>query len=81
MRAIVRSPKTLGTSIREARRAAGLTQAELGLQSGLRQATISSLENGDGGTLESLFKVVTILKLEMRLETRSTTQPDLDELF
>lgn len=81
MRVIVRSAKTLGTAIREARRAAGLTQSGLGQKTGLRQATISSLENGAGGTLESLFKILTVLNLEVRLEARSTSQPDLDDLF
>jgi HTH-type transcriptional regulator/antitoxin HipB len=81
MRNIIRSAKTLGSSIREARRAAGLTQSDLGLKTALRQATISSLENGEGGTLESLFKVLTALKLEMRLEARSTSRSDLDEIF
>ena len=81
MRTVIRSAKTLGSSLRGARRAADLTQSDLGLKTGLRQATISNLENGEGGTLESLFKVLTALKLEMRLETRSTSQPDLDEIF
>lgn len=81
MRTVIRSAQTLGSALREARRAAGLTQLELGQKTGLRQATISSLENGEGGTLDSLFKVVTELKLEMRLETRSTSPADLDEIF
>lgn len=81
MRTVIRSAKTLGSALREARRAAGLTQRELGQKTSLRQATISSLENGEGGTLDSLFKVVTELKLEMRLETRSTSPADLDEIF
>ena len=81
MRSVIRSTKALGSTIREARRMAGLTQFDLGRKTSLRQATISSLENGEGGTLESLFKLMTELKLEMRLETRSTSQPDLDEIF
>lgn len=81
MRAVIRSAKTLGGSFREARRAAGLTQADLGLKTGLRQATISSLESGEGGTLESMFKVLTVLKLDIQLTVRSTSQPDLDDIF
>ena len=81
MRTVIRSAQILGTALREARRAAKLTQTNLGQKTGLRQATISSFENGEGGTLDSLFKVMTELKLEMRLETRSTAQPDLDDLF
>ena len=64
-----------------ARRATGLTQSDPGQKTGLRQPTISSLENGAGGTLESLFKILTVLNFEVRLEARSTAQPDLDDLF
>ena len=81
MRTIIRSVQLLGTALRGARRTAELTQADLGQKTGLRQATISSLENGEGGTLDSLFKIMTELKLEIRLETRSTAQLDLDDLF
>lgn len=81
MRAVIRSASVLGPLIRQARREQGLTQADLGLKTGLRQATISSIENGEGGTLDSLFKLLTALKLEMRLEPRSTAQADLDALF
>lgn len=81
MRTVIRSTKALGSALREARRAAGLTQLELGQKTSLRQATISSLENGEGGTLDSLFKVVTELKLDLRLEVRSASLADLDEIF
>ncbi len=81
MRTVIRSTKALGSALREARRAAGLTQLELGQKTSLRQATISSLENGEGGTLDSLFKVVTELKLDLRLEARSASLADLDEIF
>ena len=81
MRLVIRSTRNLGSALREARRSIKLTQTDLGEKTGLRQATISSLENGAGGTLDSLFKVMTELKLELRLETRSTAQPDLDDLF
>lgn len=81
MRGTIRSAKMLGSAIREVRRATNLTQADLGQKTGLRQATISNLENGEGGTLESLFKILTELKMEIRLEIRATSQPDLDALF
>lgn len=81
MRSVIRSPEAIGGALREARRTSGLTQLELGRQTGLRQATISSLENGEGGTLESLFKLLTVLKLDLRIEPRTSDHPDLDELF
>ena len=81
MRSVIRSAQGMGTSLKEARRTAGLTQLELGRRTGLRQATISSFENGEGGTLESLFKLLSELKLDLRLEPRSTDLPDLDSIF
>jgi transcriptional regulator with XRE-family HTH domain len=38
--------KTVGTTIREARRTAGLTQADLAASLGMSRATISAIENG-----------------------------------
>lgn len=50
--------------IREAREAAGLTQAELSLQSGLPQSHISRLEQGKHSpTAKTLEKIATALKL------------------
>ena len=38
--------KTVGTTIREARRTAGRTQADLAASLGMSRATISAIENG-----------------------------------
>jgi HTH-type transcriptional regulator / antitoxin HipB len=38
--------KTIGTAIREARRIAGRTQADLAASLGMSRATISAIENG-----------------------------------
>jgi HTH-type transcriptional regulator/antitoxin HipB len=38
--------KTIGTAIREARRTAGRTQADLAASLGMSRATISAIENG-----------------------------------
>lgn len=81
MPSIVRSPKLLGEALRRARRAAGLTQTELGQRTNLRQATISSLENGEGATLDTVFAVLTVLKLDLELATRNDAAPALDDLF
>ncbi|VXD00206.1 helix-turn-helix domain-containing protein [Sphingomonas sp. 8AM] len=81
MVSLVRSPKSLGEALRRARRAAGLTQAELGRRTSLRQATISSLENGDGATLDTLFAVLTALRLDVELGPRSDSGPALEDLF
>ncbi|QIG79344.1 helix-turn-helix domain-containing protein [Stakelama tenebrarum] len=81
MRAIIRSPQTLGSALRRARRAAGLTQKELGARTNLRQATISNLEKGEGANLKTLFAILTFLKLEFELRERSQSAPALDDIF
>lgn len=81
MMPVVRSPKLLGEALRRVRRAVGLTQAELSQRTNLRQATISSLENGKGATLDTVFTVLTVLKLDMELATRTDTMPALEDLF
>ncbi len=81
MGSVIRSPQTLGNALRRARRTAGLTQKELGARTNLRQATISSLEKGEGATLDTLFAVLTFLKLELELAERSRSAPALDDIF
>ena len=81
MQSVVRSPKLLGEALRRARRSAGLTQTELGQRTNLRQATISSLENGEGATLDTVFAVLTVLKLDLELAARTDAVPALDDLF
>jgi HTH-type transcriptional regulator/antitoxin HipB len=81
MLSVVRSSKTLGTAFRRARRIAGLTQKELGTRTSLRQATISSLENGQGATLDTVFTVLTVLNLELQLTERTASAPTLDDIF
>jgi len=78
---VIRSPKSFGQALRRARRAAGLTQAELGARTQLRQATISNLENGEGATLETVFAVLTTLKLDITLSDRAADTPALDDIF
>ena len=81
MLAVIRSSQTLGLALRRARLAAGFTQSELGARTNLRQATISGLEKGDGATLDTVFAVVTFLKLELQLTERSQSTPALDDIF
>ncbi len=81
MPAVIRSSQTLGSALRGARLAAGLTQKDLGARTNLRQATISSLEKGEGATLDTVFAVLTFLKLELQLTERSQSAPALDDIF
>lgn len=79
MPAPIRTARDLGLALRRARRAAGLTQRQLGDRIGLRQATVSTLENGEGATLETVFAVLTALKLELLAVERSSAS--VEDIF
>ena len=82
MQQIARSETQLGAQLRRYRKAAKLSQAQVGVQTGKRQATLSSLEGGAGGTLDTLFAVLNALELEIVVRPRtkgSTTE--LGDIF
>lgn len=79
---IVRTPDQLGAVIRRQRKLKSLTQAQLGQKTHLRQATISALENGEGGIqLKTLTDVLAALNLELVVRERTTYTGDIEELF
>lgn len=81
MKQLVRSPDQLGNFIRRARKKQGLSQAELGERTGLRQASISLLETGNPAIrLDTLLSVLAVLDLDMSISTRSQTSlSDLED--
>lgn len=71
MKQSARTSKQLGAIIRRERRKRQLTQAQLGQEIGLRQATISKLEAGEPATqLRTLLDALAALKLEIIIEKR-----------
>lgn len=67
----ITSPKTLGKVLRSHRKSQGLTQIEVGKKINLLQTTISNIEQGKQDTrMETIFKYMTALGLEMHLEPR-----------
>ena len=71
MKDLIRTPKQLGNLIRTARKKAGLSQSQLGEMTGLRQETISLIENGNPATrIDSILSVVAMLKLDLDLGCR-----------
>jgi HTH-type transcriptional regulator/antitoxin HipB len=79
---IVRTSKQIGAAIRRCRRTAGLSQAQMGAKTNLRQATISALEHGEPGTeLRTLIDVMTALGLEMVVRERSKAPGAIEDLF
>ena len=78
-----RTQAQLGAFLRRARKAKGLTQADLSDRISKRQATISNLESPEGGaTLETLFAVLSALDLELVIRPRTkATHKQLEDLF
>lgn len=78
---VIRSVPVLGAQLRRERRRRKLTQAELGKRVGVRQATISSFENGEGGNLETLFALLAALGLDLAIQDRSGDTTELGDIF
>lgn len=67
----ITSPKDLGRVLRRYRKEKGLSQTQVGQQLNIRQATISNIESGSANvSLDSLFRIMSALELEMHLESR-----------
>jgi HTH-type transcriptional regulator/antitoxin HipB len=73
LRELARDPKQIGNFIRGERKRKGMSQKELASRAGLRQASISAIENGSPNTkLQTLLAVLSSLGLEFQIATRST---------
>ena len=80
---LARNTKQIGALIRRKRKKRNMTQADLGVITGLRQETISLIENGSPSTrIETLLSVIGALDLEIRIDERSKTQSsDIEGIF
>ncbi len=68
---LARSPEQIGNTIRRARKKRGMSQAELGERTGLRQGTISLIEKGHpAAKLETILAVLSVLDLEFQISER-----------
>ena len=82
MTLLARTPEQIGAIVRRVRREQGLTQAALGEKSGLRQETISLIENGNPATrLETLLAVLAALDLEFQIAPRARSAASIEEIF
>jgi HTH-type transcriptional regulator/antitoxin HipB len=69
---LARDPKQIGNLIRRARKKRAWSQKELGGRTGLRQETISLIENGNPASrIETLLAVLAALDLEFQIASRS----------
>lgn len=66
-----RTAAQLGPILHSCRKQRGLTQQAAGRKVGLKQATVSALENhSERATLESLYKLLSALDLELVIRER-----------
>jgi HTH-type transcriptional regulator / antitoxin HipB len=69
---LARDPRQLGNLIRRARKRQAISQGALGAKAGLRQETISLIENGNSAAkIETILAVLAALDLELRIAPRS----------
>lgn len=69
---LARTPRQIGTIIRRTRKRLALSQSALGERAGLRQETISLIENGNPAVrLDTMLAVLAALELEFRIAARS----------
>jgi len=75
----ITSPKTLGKVLRRHRKELGLSQSEAGTKFNISQKTVSNIESGlPGVRLETIFRLMSALKLEMHLEPRDKESNEED---
>ena len=74
MNGLARNPNQIGNLIRRARKKSALSQKALGDKVGLRQETISLIENGNpAAKIETLLAVLSALDLEFQIAHRSNS--------
>ena len=80
---LARDPKQVGNHIRRTRKKQGLSQSGLGAKAGLRQETISLIENGNpSAKLETILAILAALDLEFRIAPRSKGWvQDIEDMF
>lgn len=80
---LARTPAQIGSIIRRARKQQRLSQTQLAEAAGLRQETISLLENGNpAARLETVLAVLASLDLELRVGNRTRSEPSaIEDIF
>ena len=79
---VARNEQQLAAALRRHRKKASFTQSDLAGRINKRQATISGLETGKGGTLDTLFAILGALDLELVVRLRTKTRAvDLEDMF
>ena len=73
----ITSPEMLAQALKNIRKERQLSQSVVADSVGLKQATISGFENQpEGSRVETLFKLLTALDLELHLSERNSEKPE-----
>lgn len=76
----ITSTGSLSQALRQARLERGLTQTDVARLVGMKQSTVSAIENHpDQARLKTLFRVLSALGLELDLTERGGTSQDSTE--
>lgn len=82
METIARTPLQLGNYIRERRRKLGLSQEQLAAKTGVRQGTISDIENSGAVRLDTVLRALAALDLELVVRARTkSSADDIEAIF
>ena len=82
MEIIARTPLQLANSIRVRRRKLGLSQEELAQKIGVRQRTLSDIENARSARLDTLLRILAVLDLELVVRERTKSSAnDIEAIF
>ena len=69
----ITSPENLANYLRDLRKMAQISQAEVAKRIGLKQGTVSSFENKPSSTkCETLFKILAALEIELHVTPRKS---------
>ena len=82
MELIVRTPRQLANSIRVRRRKLGLSQDQLAAKTGVRQGTLSDIENARSARFDTLLRILAVLDLELLVRERTKSSAnDIEAIF
>jgi HTH-type transcriptional regulator/antitoxin HipB len=82
MELIVRTTRQLANSIRVRRREIGLTQEQIASKIGVRQKTLSDIENAKSARLDTLLRILAVLDLEILIRDRTkSSADDIEAIF
>ncbi|GKX34143.1 MAG: transcriptional regulator [Rhizobiaceae bacterium MnEN-MB40S] len=82
MQQTARTSKQLGSIIRRARKAAGLSQTALGEKAGVWQETVSRIETGQASTrVDTIVDILAALQLEIEIRPRQDDMSSLEDRF